>query len=35
MRLCTIFTFQLFQTLMFSGGEPAITASGMCAGHGA
>ncbi|AUL71915.1 hypothetical protein BVL39_28185 (plasmid) [Escherichia coli] len=23
----TIFTFQLFQTLTFSGGEPAITAS--------
>ncbi|OKW78009.1 hypothetical protein AWP84_06445, partial [Escherichia coli] len=25
----TIFTFQLFQTLTFSGGEPSITASGI------
>ncbi len=25
----TIFTFQLFQTLMFSGGKPTITAPGI------
>ncbi|VTQ25034.1 transposase IS1 orfB [Streptococcus pneumoniae] len=31
----TIFTLQLFQTLTFSGGEPSITAPGMCAVTGA